>query len=415
MKRFLNARTLAILLFVVIWAIVLPIRLADGAAIIFSNDAVQYSGLAQHLLHSGMYSIDGIVPFFAREPAYSILLAGIYAVFGIENAIAVFAVQGLLILLAALFFASELRQVTNRRTEIIFLFLFCLCAPVWHVIFLVLRESLALSAALCGTAFLLRMLRRRSWADALGAGASLGVMILSYVTFLLLPVPLIPLLLFLRVDWKHVALFLLTAACVVAPWGIRNTIHTGQPCLTGCNRSAIQWYARGVQVRDLHGLEPLRCLWSEYMSRDWTGRSDACSFNAVMHRRWPDGFKATPDDLAAGKEGQRMILDHPFNYVWVTLTDVLELHFPFVDGWGRVYNVLAALSMLIFYMGVALSLSSWKKRFIWLFLCIMIYHTAVFSLTDSTPRYLLPVIFCYGALAAVGYDRALSRISKWKK
>ena len=63
--------------------------------------------------------------------------------------------------------------------------------------------------------------------------------------------------------------------------------------------------------------------------------------------------------------------------------------------------------MVLIYVGMLFSLASWKNRFVWPLLVLIAYNTAVFSLTDATPRYLLPVIFCYMALSGIGYAKLL--------
>lgn len=404
-----------VIIFAVLWGLLLPLRLALPLSQVLLDDAGQYSTPAVHLVQDGMYSLDGVTPYFAREPGMSVWLAAIYTVAGVENTTAVFVFQGMLLLAAMILFARELKYHAGERAAGLSFLLMTIVAPVYHTVFSLYRESLALSLGLLFVTCLLQLLRTKKAAAAALAGMCLGAMALTYATFLLLPVILFPVLLFLRVRWQHVFLCAVMMAAVLAPWGIRNMRHTGSLCLTGCNRAAVQWYVRGVQSREVHGIEPLRCLYSEYVSRDWTGRSAYCSFNGVMHVRWPEGFKALPEDRAAGKEGLQMIARHPFNYLWLSVFEVLELHLPYVNGWGFVYNLLAVLSMFVVYLGALFSIPVLlaRKPFALILLSILLYHTAVFALTDATPRYLLPVIFCYSALSGIGYDRLLSRLFHW--
>jgi hypothetical protein len=407
--------TVSVGLFAVLWAALLPLRLNVPMSATLQDDAGQYSAAAVHLLQDGMYSLDGVTPYFAREPGMSVWLAGIYAVFGVENRVAVFVLQGLLFLCAAVLFTREFEKHAGKRAAGLSLLLIVLIAPVYHTVFSLYRESLALSLAMLFITMTLQLVRTKRWQSAALAGVLLGLTTLTYTTFLLLPVVLLPLLLFLRAGWKNLVLLMFAFAVTMSPWAIRNSLQTGSMCLTGCNRSAIQWYVRGVQTRDLHGLEPLRCLYSEYISRDWTGRSDACSFNAVMHRKWPDGFKATPEDVQAIADGQKLIIQYLPNYLWLTLTEVLELHLPYVNGWGFLYNLLAAAGMVLIYAGLPWSLPAMVRRspYALILAFTAVYHTGVFALTDATPRYLLPALFCYTALSGVGYNRILSRIFKW--
>jgi hypothetical protein len=173
----------------------------------------------------------------------------------------------------------------------------------------------------------------------------------------------------------------------------------------------LQWYVRGEQSETVHGLEPLKCLYAEYVSRDWTGRDPNCSFNAVWHRKWPQGFVGVEADRAISTEGQAKIRAHFGSYLWFSVFEVIELHLPFVDSWGEPYNVLALLSMLVLYAGAVWSLVDLRRTALWLFPMLIGYVTGVFALTDAIPRYLLPVIFCYAVLAGIGYDRVIAWFS----
>ena len=197
---------------------------------------------------------------------------------------------------------------------------------------------------------------------------------------------------------------------VFAPWMIRNMYWTGKPCPTGCYRNALQWYVRGERSETLRGWEPARCLWSEYMSRNWTGRSPNCSFNAVWHLKWPQGFVGVPEDAIIAKNGQKKIIQYfPF-YLWDSLFEVAEFHFPFVGPWGHIYNMLETLALLILYVGCACAAPVFLQKELRYFVVLCVYLIALFSLTDATPRYHMPIIFCYALFASIGYDRCIARI-----
>ncbi len=415
MKRFCTLESFAIGLFIVLWGLLLPLRMGVPPSLTFDHDAAQYSDVAVNLVQQGFYSLDGVTPYFAREPGMSVWLAGIYAVFGIENRLMVFILQGALFLGAAWIFTREFARHAGKRAADISLLLLFITAPVYHAVFSLYRESLAFSVGLLFFAALLYLVRTRALLAAMFAGITLGYLTLTYTTFLLFPVVLLPLMFFLRTGWKQMAVLMAFFALTLAPWGIRNTLHTGSPCLTGCGRSAIQLYVRGVQTRDLHRLEPFYCLYSEYVSRNWEGRSPSCSFNAVMHHKWPNGFQGTPEDALAGEEGKQLILADIPNYLWLAIVEVVELHLPYVNGWGTVYNWSALISMIVLYIGILLAIPLFRHREPYMLLIgmLMLYHTGIFALTDATPRYLLPAIFCYSALAGVGYARLTGSLTRW--
>jgi len=404
------------LAFILAWAFILPIRLAIPPEVTFSSDASEYSGGAIHLSRSFFYSLDGVEPFFKREPGQSIWLAGIYIVFGEENRVAIFAMQALLYAAALYFFMTEASRLIGKHAGFLLLVFGLLFPSVLHAIFSPDRELLALVFALLGTTFMFRLHRTKSWSDALLAGACIGYLLITYSPFLLFPIWLLPVLFFLKIDWKKVLVFLIVAFIPMAIWGTRNHLQTGQACVTGCSRAAVAWHVRGEQAEHLRGVEPFMCLWAEYISRDWSERSDYCSFNAVKNRQWPEGPTGDAADVAVGAEGQQKILQYFPWYLWFSAFEIIELHVPFVNGWGQAYNVLVTMATVLLYLGVLCALPFLKRREFALLAAIPLYCIGIFILTDATPRYLLPVLFCYVFFAALGYDRLLSRIqSSWHR
>lgn len=404
-----------LIVFATVWSATLAWRLNDEPREqAFSHDAAEYSAGAVYLLQDGMYSLDGITPTFEREPGQSLYLAAIYAVFGVENRIAIYLIDALLYLAAALVFVREFARINSRRASLIALGLLLTLPSGFHVIFSLNREVLALSLGLLLAASLLKLLRLPTFKTALLSGALLGLLVITYMPLLLLPVFLGPLLLLWRIPWQKIAVLFLCSAVPLALWAGRNQIIAGQPSLSGTFRPAAAWYVRGQQAEHLRGIEPFMCLWAEYISRDWSNRSEFCSFNGIKNRRWPQGITAPEEHIPAGIEGKALIAQYFPWYLWFSVFEVLELHLPFVDSWGLPYNGLAALSSLMLYVGVLLAIPAFKRKENWLFLAIIVYTTGVFIVTDATPRYLMPVIFCYTALAAIGYDRVLSRYSSWR-
>jgi 4-amino-4-deoxy-L-arabinose transferase-like glycosyltransferase len=412
LKRFLVPGML--LLFVCAWLFALWVRwpfLEVAHRVGFEGDAFHYNKLAIWLSTNGMYSLDGATPFFEREPGYVVLLSLIYRMFGVESFMAVYVIQTLLYLGGLLFFLGTMRRYVPERAALI-AFGFLLFTPsVFYILLNVLREAWALTLILLFTSFFLRLSQDRRWLNAVGAGLTLGWLILTYSPFLLLPVFLLAAFWLYRIRWTHALIMLALAAAVIAPWAIRNYRHTGMTCLTGCYRAALQWYVRGEQAETLRGMEPLKCLVAEYITRDYAGRSDNCHFNAVWHRKWPKGFVGTPEDQLAAKEGQAKILANFGWYVWGSVFEVLEFHFPYVNDWGKGYNKAVTAAMFLIYLGCMLGVRAVLRRELSIFLLITGYVIGVFIFTDATPRYHMPVLFCYALLAGIGYDRVLSWIS----
>lgn len=420
MKRFLRDPFVWLgfayaILWVAVW------RYTDSAGLLsfqfvaegLSGDPFQYDALARSLATTGVFSLDGVTPFFEREPGYSVFLAAVYAVFGVGSYAAVFAFQGFLHLAASYVFVRSTKPFLHGIGPALLFGFLLFSPPVFHALFALTRESLSLSLSMFLTAALFSLGRSPSHTKAALAGALLGTTILVNIPFLLFPVGLAALLLWWRISWKQVLLCMAVAGAVVAPWGIRNYAHREMLCLTGCYRAALQWYVRGEQAEHIGiGFEPAMCLWAEYVSRDWTARSDFCSFNAVWHGKWPAGFVGVPEDAQIMRDGQAKILANMPSYLWFSLFEVVELHLPYVNGWGRTYNLSAILWTALVYLGCAFSVPFLRRKEYLLFAAFIGYVTLLFALTDAIPRYLVPILHCYAFLAVLGYT-GLQRL--WSK
>ncbi len=383
-----------------------------------SGDGAVYSTLAENIIKTGGYTWEG-QPFFEREPGMPVFLAGVYSIFGLQNGMAAFLIQALLYLAAVVVFCRVTRPSIGDSATYITAAVLLLSPLIFKVTFSLYRESLALSLFLFVTSALITWIRTRKIQFAALSGALLGCAILVYAPLLLLPIFLLPFFFFLKLKWQHIALFLCAVAIACAPWVVRNIQLQGSPCFTGCYRNVLQWYVRAEQSEQLFGLEPLRCLHAEYISRDWSERSPYCSFNAVWHMKWPEGFVGVPADAEVTKVSQQKILANFPNYLWISLFEIIEFHIPFVGAFGgTTLNLAISLGMLITYIGCAcwlLFLVLHRRRpsvLETLLILIMAYSIALFALTDATPRYLVPLFFCYAVLSGIGFDQLFHVIRK---
>lgn len=376
-----------------------------GRDLAFGGDAYDYNRGAINMVTMGMYSLDGVSPTMEREPGQSTFLALIYLFFGIENYVAVFIVQGILFLIASLLFVREVERTFSSRVAAITLALLFIAPSIYHTIFSVYRENFALSQLLLFSALFFSFMRRKSLAKAVGLGILFGAVIFTYFPFIFFPLFLLILLVIERVEKKYMALIVCVPFLLVSLWCIRNYQIDGQFRFSGEFRSTAMWHARGEQAEHLRGFDAFECLWAEYISRDWSELPCDCSTNCLINTKWHNRIPTGEEAAIAATAKQEILRNFP-HYIVFSVFEVLELHLPYVNGWGFWYNVLTALSTVVFYSGCFLAIPVLRHRRYWFFLVFIFYATAVFSLTDATPRYLIPIIFCYAALGAVGYDHA---------
>ncbi len=400
---------LGIGLYLALGFVVFPLIIGVPSHISFVDDAWEYSLGALNLLKAGLYSLDGITPYADREPGMSFFLLPLYAAFGIANPLALWLGQGIVFGLAAWYFCTQFARSAGSRAAGISFVLLLTSGSVFHSLFTAYRECLTLSLLMVFAGAVFAQYHKHAWWKVLLIGLALSAAVLTYYPLIFF-VPAFAL--FWLIDTRKLGqaiAILLIAASLPFAWAVRNKVQTGTLQVLGGSRTAVMWYVRGEQAERVQGLEPFRCLWAEYISRDWTGRSDACSFNGLMHQRWPDGFAAGTDHEEAARSGQAKILAHPVSYLWFSIVDIIELHLPFVGGGiSTEFNAYAAATALLMYVGCVLSLRHIVRRKYAFLLLLIAYNTAIFALTDATPRYLVPVIFAYAALAGIGYDVTLT-------
>lgn len=399
-----------VFLFAALGFVVFPFIIGVPWNLVFSSDAIGYSTGAKNLLLHSFYTFDGVHPFMDREPMMSFFLVPLYALFGIENGLALSLVQGIMLFVAAWCFCNEAaRRIGPRAAGICFVLLLT-SGSVMHTVFSAYRECLALILLLFFSATFLSSREQPTTPKTIFQGLLLGLVILTYYPFMFFPPLLLVVFWIQRRSLKEAVAVIIICYVVTSAWSLRNFNADGHFRVIDSRRTAVMWYVRGEQAEKVHGFEPFWCLWSEYVSRDWTGRSPACSFNGLMHQRWPQGFtRMNTDYTQVIRDGRAKIRAHLLSYFNFSFYEVIELHLPFLGGgWSFRYNLFAAVTMFLLYVGFFAGIPRIFRREHALFIAIIGYNTLIFILTDATPRYLMPVVFCYALIAGIGYDWLLN-------
>lgn len=399
--------------FFLIVAFLLIIRLSEPIEFTLQKDSDQYNQTAIHLATDHFYSLDGLQAYDEREPGYSFFLAGIYSVFGLSNRMAVFVVQAFLFFVLALVAVRAVDKELSIRIGTIFFGFLLLYPSVFHSIFSFYRESFLLSLFLLLFSLILFHLRSPSFMYSALMSIVLGLIALTNYAFFLLPFFLAGFLWFQPINKKYLLLIILIPAIFLGSWSMRNFIQTGYFRVIGEQRQSVMWYAKSEQAQYVKGFEPFLCLWSEYISRDWSGRSPACSTAGLRHRILPpiEAAEANIFNAELTHQSQQTILAHLQNYVWFSMVDIIELHLPFVNGWGRLYNLLVSGATVILFVGWGFLLRrSWQRIHI---LCVVFiaYTILIYGITDAMPRFLMPVIFAYMLLSSIGYASVFKKLS----
>lgn len=262
------------------------------------DDSRLYANIAENWLQHRVYAVTNsgvLMPTLSRLPGYPTFLAGIFAVFGMENFRAVLLVQVLVDLATCLLIADLARRFFSDRAARAAMLLAALCpflanyaatalTETLEIFFTTLALNLAVRGldAIAGPASSSAISRRaiRIW---LGCGFSIGACILLRPDggLLLAAVGLYLLWRLLRALRKSPvtnARAVIFAAVLVAvgatapliPWTIRNfhTFHrfeplapryandADEPVMTGFNRWVKTWMADYVSVEEIYWSAP---------------------------------------------------------------------------------------------------------------------------------------------------------------
>lgn len=393
MRTNLSAKVLSLLVagFTAIWFFLLPSMLQDPQ--LFMKDAGSYSQTATHLAQEYIYTETG-EPYFEREPGYAFFLSVLYRLLGVENRIGIFAVQAIIYVCCVLIFIREFRKRSEGAAMITAGFL--LLSPSIHrTIFSVLRENLTLCLFLLVLAILMSFVRNQTFWKAVGIGVVLGIISLTYYSFVFLPCFVIAYLPLKKCSWRFLLMIGVIPYLMLSFWGLRNYRVVGEFRVIGSERALATWYGRAEQAKVLRGTEPIRCLYAKYISQNWSDLPRQCSMDTLRHEYIDRVAKGDVMDPVS-------VLQENFPaYLWESLINAADYQLPYVGFWGSSYNILASVEMLLLGIGCVFSLRKWRS--VDLFLLVWVYGTAFFALNEVVQRFHMPVMVVYAAMSGIGY------------
>lgn len=243
----------------------LPLFLAAlAAALLFAfsfplppvlNDSAEYLDIARNLALGKGFTQDGAAPTLYRQPLFSMLLGGWFFLTGTSSPLSAAVFQSLVhassVAIAFLLFLEFAPSLAWAAAGGLFLALNPLL--VTRVAF-VLQEPTILLTTTLASWLSVRLLRDPSKSRAAAAGAAWGLCTLAKVVawfapFLLLAMRFLPGR--LRRDLKNpeAAVLLLCFAATIAPWTIRNLVHTGRFILVNDQgRGMLEWNVQQAMV-----------------------------------------------------------------------------------------------------------------------------------------------------------------------
>lgn len=373
---------------------------------------------ASTLVASGTFGFLADVPSAYTQPLYAWFLAALYwplerswVVVGVAQ-IAVAAATALLVLAIG-------TRLTSVRTGVIAALVATLHPYlVWHDVH-VNREILDSLLAAAIVLLALRAYERGSLSLAFGTGAVCGLAILSNARLLLLPLFLAPFVADRlrpnRSALAAMALVLVGAAAVTAPWVIRNEVVIGCPTITTDTRAL--WkannpathdvLARGGwidDVPDLPGVPP----WPERAAAISIAAAkavDECEQAAFYRDEVLDFWEDEPGEKGRLAVQAAGMLWSPFLSVEADESGQQGLA-------GIAQNTVEPAFMIALYALALLGAFLAPRRFVVLAVLVLGFNTVMAMVFAGTVRYRAPWDFVLALLAAVALARAWDRVRR---
>lgn len=319
----LHRLLLATLLLSVISKLVLSalVMIYHPNGIFEDSDSAEYHRLALNLLEHGTFSQSPQAPYepeVLRTPAYPLMLAGFYGIFGVQPVIIVFVQIALSV--ATIFIGFKIATLLFHEQVGLLTALLLAADPVstYHTQVLLTETAFTTTVSLCLLLFLHALKNPSEWHWSAGASISLALSTYLRPTSYYLGF-IFPLIFFMMtyptIGWRRAAksalIFLSLYALLTGGWQLHNYVQTGSIEFSQMKNRYLFVAKAAAIVATLDDLSI----------------EDAQQHLAAEH------FQSIPQDLRAasptrffesqGKYAVAIIIEHPALFLWTTLKGVL--------------------------------------------------------------------------------------------
>jgi 4-amino-4-deoxy-L-arabinose transferase-like glycosyltransferase len=391
------------------------------------KDAYEYNTLATHIITAQGYSLTGTTFTDIREPGYPLFVAGVYALFGVQNTLALEVVQTLLLSMLALLVYHLFARVGARRIGYLAGFVVTLL-PSYGLYAHKLGTELLFTLLLGLILYLAMRIAERTdaslyWWIALGLVTGYATLVRVQL-LLLLPVLLVGTMILHRSVWKralrNASIAAIMCSMVVGSWVGYVHAHKGTWAITE-GRQERALYIRAVRAQlSYHDLSRYAVAW---VHRSLVGGQDNNPFlDANEYHQIDDidyAHKATSTEaIAALKQWSiASIVGHPGHYLYGNLIEVMKLTYIEHDYSESINKYIRAAQYVfiygLFFIGIVMLLCRHRERDMLLVagisLIIIGYTIAVLTPFDTIPRYNTPFLFLYLMIGWTGVATYLRR------
>ena len=368
-----------------------------------ADDAHEYLALADSIRSEGEYSRGGEGTRM-RQPLYPMFLVGIQSIFG-TNIRFVQVLQALLIAGTVVIFYSLARRIFDARISFLAALFLSIYIPFTVRAALVISETLFIFLMFLSLYLVVAALQEQRGKHYIAGGVVLGLAFLTRPNVILLPLALIPVLIFFARHQTSMgraillsSVFTLAFLAVLVPWTIRNAVVLGEYTPLPSSGGVNLWITTHPD-------------WKEFVNH---GTAYAWELDEFFDIQGGDYYISSEADGRFFREATENIKDDPQGWLsrnikklaWVSYYSFFQELRPSLEGRSLVSrhtgfaNIMHAATLIFIFLLVLGLLKSLHKRESILLFTTMVYFLFVAWVSFAESRYLLPIVPLYLLFAA---------------
>jgi hypothetical protein len=396
------------------------------------SDSWEYHRLALNLLQHGTFSQSPQAPYepeVLRTPAYPLMLAGVYGIFGIQPVIIVFLQIALSVVTIFIGFKIAALLFHERAGLLTALLLAADPVSAYHTQVLLTETAFTTSVSLCLLLFLHALIDPSRWHWSVGASICLALATYirptSYYLGFIFPLIFFTMT-FPTIGWRRAAksalMFFSLYAVLTGGWQLHNYVQTGSIEFSQMKNRYLFVAKAAAIVATLDDLS----------IEDAQQHLAAEHFQSIS----PDLRAASPTRFfeSQGKFAVAIILEHPALFLWTTLKGVIaslfgpsnlshlfgldsvELRQSLIKGdfsrfpythWAMAFGswIYGIGFLIILYLGILLLFvrGSFFSQGMALLLFTVLYVLFLSSGPEAYSRFRLPIMPVLCVMAAAGF------------
>jgi len=351
-------------------------------------DSHSYLNIGQNLIEKGIYSYDGDSPTRIRLPGYPVFLGIFYFLLG-EQIWLIIALQTLLNIFSFFFILKIGRLIYGEERLLILPIMLILYVPIWVSAAMLLTESLFIFLNIIFIYFLIRGFHSNKSRDFNLSGliGALAFLTRGIELTILILTPLIILLSrrYIHRPAKRILQFVLIAILALMPWTVRNYISTNAFTPLTIDGTYNFYYS---------SLDESTIESGDYLRWDPDLNYDILSDTMQLKQKAWESMKKEPFDYA--KRSAKRIMN-----MWI--------HFPGTrDSSNQIIKTAGMVVQIGFIVLLIFGFAKTRRPYNWLLIMPWLGYSAIFAISLSTIRFLIPAIPVAMILASRGAQSAIN-------